>query len=91
MAISRLTGMIIQTRGDDVKVRSILDGGTGKYAMGIELWTNGEYDYLLLDTLPATFETEAEALKCGNDLVAEIRAMPDLSKPAVEILEGKRP
>ena len=90
MAISRLTGMIIQTRGDDVKVVVGQDKESKKWAMGIQLWRNGEFDHFLIDTQPA-YESKAEALKCGNDLVAEIRAMPDLSKPAVEILEGKRP
>ena len=74
MGISRLDAMIIQSRGDDIKVQAGGPSKDGKWAMWIMLYNGEEYDHPILST-QAVFDTEEAAIQHGKDLVAEIRAL----------------
>ena len=74
MGISRLTGMIIQSRGDDIKCDVGGPDKNGKYVGWIMLYQDGEFDHALLDSGPS-FNSEKAALEKMEALVTEIRGM----------------
>ena len=75
--MTRLTAMIIQSRGDDVFCRATLSAND-KYEGWICLYRNGRYDHDLLST-DAIYDTKKAAVEAMKDVVKEIRSM-DLSR-----------
>lgn len=77
--VTMLTAMIIQTRGDDVRVQTAKDPRTGKWAGFISLFNDGNFDHYLIST-EAVFETEESAHADMSGLVEKIRGL-DLAAP----------
>ena len=79
MGLSRMSAMMIQGNGDNVKCAA---GGpckeTGKWAGWIELWKDGRLHTPIVSTQPA-YDSKEEAVKAMEDLVEEVRKL-DLSK-----------
>lgn len=73
--MTRLTGMIIQSRGDDIVCAA---GGpsreNGKFCGWIELYRNGEYDHALLSS-PAIYDSEEVAIKEMENIVTKVRSI----------------
>lgn len=70
--MTRLTALIIQTNGDDIKADT---GGEGDKWIGwIKLYKNGEYDRLLMSSEPIYKSREA-AIDAMNELINKVRAI----------------
>ena len=72
--MTRLTGMIIQTRGEDIVCTAGGPGHDGTHYGFVELHRDGEYDHVLI-TLPTVYKSEEAALTAATELVREVRAM----------------
>ena len=80
MGLSRLDALVIQTNGDDVKVEVVGPGKTGKFGTWVMLYRDGDVHRPIVNT-ELVFDSEENARKFGDDLVAEVRAM--------DLLKGK--
>jgi len=72
--MTRLTALIIQTRGDDIKCEIYNRTEEGKVAGVINLYTDGEYDHPLLSTEPI-FNSDDECLTKMKEIVDHIRSI----------------
>ena len=72
--MTRLTGLIIQTNGENVVCDSAGPDKFGKYAGWISLFKDGSYHSSLLST-NGIYDSTEEAEKKMKNLVEEIRAM----------------
>lgn len=74
MGISRLSAMIIQTRGDEIKPEVLgQSGDTSKWAGALALFKGDEFDYYLV-TSTYVYDTHEEALECMQSLIDKIRS-----------------
>jgi hypothetical protein len=74
MGVSRITALIIQTRGKDVVCDVGGPSEEDKYYGLISLHRNGEFDHDLLSTEPI-FNTKEQALIAMQDTVKQIRSI----------------
>jgi hypothetical protein len=74
MGITRITALIIATRGDDVRATTSIqpDPVNGKWASFICLYRGDEFDHFLMST-PPIFETQAEAQAAGDEVIRFVR------------------
>lgn len=71
MGISMLTGMIIATRGDDIKTTAAFDEEKGKWLGWITLGEEDRYRPLL--NSQAIYNTAEDAILAMNKVVNDIR------------------
>lgn len=74
--MTRLTAIIIRTRGDDVHCQAGGPDRDGKWAGWVSLFRNEAYDHALLTT-KAIYASEEEAVAAMQQLVAAVRGMTD--------------
>ncbi len=75
--MTRLTAMIIQTRGDDVKVDAGGPDDNGKWTGWINLYKAGEYDHALIST-ESIYNTREAAITAIEDVINKVKDL-DLS------------
>jgi hypothetical protein len=81
MSISRITALIIQTNGDNIRAEvQGQDSTTGKYTGCIAQYKNGERHTTLASSAP-TFNNREEAITAMEALI-EIISKHDLSLPS---------
>ena len=71
--VTKLTALIIQSRGDDIKCEILGQTKEGKVAGVINLYRDGEYDHALLSSEPI-FDSDEQCLTKLNEIVSEIRS-----------------
>lgn len=73
MGMTRLTAIIIKTRGRDVRP-SYRESESGKFAGMIELWKRGggDFDYVLIST-ESEYKTKEEAVSAMDEIITAIR------------------
>jgi hypothetical protein len=75
--MTRLTALIIQTNGDDIRCESAKDADSKQFIGVVNLYKSGSFHYTLLSSRD-TFETPDAAVKAIKKVVEDIRAI-DLS------------
>lgn len=71
--MTRLTALIIQSRGAEVHCEAAEDSQSKLWAGHISLYNGDRFDHLLLSTEPA-FVDESLAIKAMQEIVKKIRA-----------------
>ena len=74
MGMSRLTALIIQTNGNNIKCDAAGPSPeNGKYSGWINLWKRGAFHQPLLNSEPV-YESEEKAIEAMKEVVKAVRA-----------------
>lgn len=71
--MTRLTALIIQSRGDDIVCTAGGPNKNGKFSGWIELYRNGEFDHALLSSEPV-YTSEEVATEEMRKIVKQVRS-----------------
>jgi len=72
--MTRLTAIIIRTRGDEVKPLVSQHPKTKKWASMVSLFKGEEFDYVLLST-EHIYDTKKAAVEAGEKVIKEVREL----------------